>query len=200
MKRAVCALSAVLCGIALAAPGDGAAEACEKAVRETLAGSRGPAPEVSFNAPPAAAPGPADAAESVLRGSGRVRNGRTFSYSCNFDTRKGEVSGVVLRDASPASAQRAAAPVANVEPDLSRLSPAACESAAASALQRRWPNVSRIAFNSDTRSLSQDAAGEAQLSGRGTALPTADAPSTHFSYRCTIDARSGRVTAARVAD
>jgi hypothetical protein len=200
MKRVLCLLLALSGGVASAAPADGAAEACEKAVRETLAGSRGPAPEVSFNAPAATVPGAADATESVLRGSGRVRNGRAFSYSCNFDTRKGEVSGVVLRDASPAPTQRPAAPAASVEPDLSRISPTACESAAATALQRRWPNVSRIAFNGDTRALSQDTTGEAQLSGRGTALPTPDAPSTHFSYRCTIDARSGRVTAARVAD
>jgi hypothetical protein len=200
MKRTLCTVMALSAGLVAAAPTDGAAEACEKAVRETLTASRGPAPEVSFSAPPTVAPGPAESAESVLRGSGRVRNGRIFSYSCNFDTRKREVSGVVLRDAAPAMAQRGAAPVANVEPDLSRISPAACESAAASALQRRWPNVSRIAFNGDTRALSQDASGEAQLSGRGTALPTVDAPSTHFSYRCTIDARSGRVTAARIAD
>jgi hypothetical protein len=184
---------------AVAAPGDTATEACEKAVRDTLAGARGPAPEVSFNAPPVAAPGPADAAEQVLRGSGRVRNGRSFTYSCNFDARKGEAAGVVLRDASPAS-QRAPATAASVEPDLSRISPAACESAAATALQRRWPNVSRIAFSGDTRSLQQDSSGQADLRGQGTAQPVPGAPSTHFSYRCTIDARSGRITAARVDD
>jgi hypothetical protein len=200
MQRAallVCSLLAP--AFAAAATAEGATEACEKAVRETLAGARGPAPEVSFNAPPVAAPGAADAPEVVLRGSGRVRNGRSFSYSCNFDARKGEAAGVVLRDAAPA-AQRATAPAASVEPDLSRISPAACESAAASALQRRWPNVSRIAFSGDTRSLVQDSSGEANLRGQGTAQPSPGAPATHFSYRCTIDARSGRITAARVGD
>lgn len=183
----------------------GAAQACEQAVRETLRTTRGGTADVSFNAPPGAVPGVADGGDVLLRGAGRARSGsaaRTFTYSCTFDTRAGSVAGVVLRDAAPAGERVAAPqPVRTVEPDLSAVSPAACESAAASALKRRWPNVGRIAFNADTRSLVQDSAGTAKLEGQGTAQPQlGNDLSSHFTYHCALDARSGRVLALRLAD
>lgn len=173
-----------------------AATACERAATETLRSGRGAATaSVSFNAPPAVVPGPADAAELTLRGAGRVQAGtspaRPFSYSCSYDTQADKVAGIVVRDAGTPVQGAAPRPV---DPDLSFVSPTACESAAADALKRRWPGVSRIAFNPDTRELSQDASGEAHLRGQGTALPNTGAPATHFAYDCTIDARNGRVT------
>lgn len=181
-----------------------AVQACELAVRATLRNARGAAAEVSFNAPPAALPGSADGGDLLLRGAGRARSGgnaRTFTYSCTYDTRASSVAGVVLRDAVPADERAAAAPVRTVEPDLSRISPAACESAAATALKRRWPNVGRIAFNADTRSLVQDSAGTAKLEGQGTAQPQPSSDlSTHFRYQCALDAASGRVLALRLVD
>jgi hypothetical protein len=88
-----------------------------------------------------------------------------------------------------------------VEPDLSRLSPAACESAAARALKQRWPNVGRIAFNAETRSLVQDSAGTAKLEGQGTVQTSLGADlSAHFAYQCAVDASTGRVLALRLAD
>lgn len=187
-------------------PAAAATEACEKAVRQTMRNTRGVSAEVSFNAPPAAAPGNADGGEVLLRGAGRARSGgtaRTFTYSCTYDTKAGGVAGVVLRDAAPAGDRSAAtpAPVRAVEPDLSTISPAACESAAASALKRRWPNVGRIAFNPDTRSLVQDSAGTAKLEGQGSAQPQiGNELTSHFTYQCAIDARSGRVLALRLVD
>jgi hypothetical protein len=183
----------------------GAAQACEQAVRETLRTTRGGAADVSFNAPPGAVPGVADGGDVLLRGAGRARSSgtaRTFTYSCTYDTRAGSVAGVVLRDAAPAGERVAAPPpVRTVEPDLTAVSPAACESAAASALKRRWPNVGRIAFNADTRSLVQDSAGTAKLEGQGTAQPQlGNDLSSHFTYHCALDARSGRVLALRLAD
>jgi hypothetical protein len=174
-----------------------AAAACESAATETLRSGRGGAgASVGFNAPPAVVPGPADAVELTLRGAGRVQPAgnapaRPFSYSCSYDTQGDKVTGIVVRDAGPPQASAAPKPV---DPDLSFVSPAACESAAADALKRRWPYVSRIAFNTDTRQLSQDASGEAHLQGQGTALPNVGAPATHFAYDCVIDARNGRVT------
>jgi hypothetical protein len=175
-------------------------------VRETLRSSRGAAAEVSFNAPPAALPGTAEGGDLLLRGAGRARSGgsaRTFTYSCTYDTRANSVAGVVLRDAA-AAGERAAAPAVparTVEPDLSAISPAACESAAASALKRRWPNVGRIAFNADTRSLMQDSAGTAKLEGQGSAQPQlGNELSSHFTYQCALDARTGRVLALRLVD
>jgi len=183
-----------------------ATQACEEAVRDTLRNTRGATAEVSFNAPPSALPGAVEGADLLLRGAGRARSGgasRTFTYSCTYDTRGGSVAGVVLRDAAP-SGERAAAPAAPVravEPDLSTISPAACESAAATALKRRWPNVGRIAFNADTRSLVQDSAGTAKLEGQGTAQPQpGNELSSHFTYQCALDARTGRVLALRLVD
>jgi hypothetical protein len=187
-------------------PSANAVQACELAVRSTLRNARGAAAEVSFNAPPAAAPGAADGGEMLLRGAGRAKSGgnaRTFTYSCNYDTKSDSVAGVVLRDAAPSGDRAAAvaAPVRTVEPDLSQISPAACESAAASALKRRWPNVGRIAFNADTRSLIQDSAGTAKLEGQGTAQPQIGSDvSSHFRYQCALDAASGRVLALRLVE
>ncbi len=188
-----------------ATPVTAAAQACEEAVRATLRNTRGAASDVALNAPPAALPGAAEGTDMLLRGAGRARSGgstRTFTYSCTYDTRGGSVVGVVLRDAAP-SGERAAAPqpVRSVEPDLSTLTPAACESAAATALKRRWPNVGRIAFNAETRSLVQDSAGTARLEGQGTAQPQiGNDLSAHFTYKCALDARTGRVLALRLVD
>jgi hypothetical protein len=106
---------------------------------------------------------------------------------------------VVLRDVGGEGAQAAPA-VRSVEPDLSNVSPTACESAAAAALKQRWPTVSRIAFNADTRAMEQDSLGNAALRGQGTAQPAPNAPSTHFTYTCAVDPRSGRVLATRIAN
>jgi hypothetical protein len=185
-------------------PSANAVQACELAVRSTLRNARGAVAEVSFNAPPAALPGSADGGDMLLRGAGRARSGgsaRTFTYSCTYDTRANSVAGVVLRDAAPADERAAAAPVRTVEPDLSQISPAACESAAATALKRRWPNIGRIAFNADTRSLMQDSAGTAKLEGQGTAQPQIGSDvSSHFRYQCALDAASGRVLALRLVE
>ena len=183
------------------APGRAAVvAACERAVQNTLRETRGASAIASFTAPPAAVPGAADASEVTLRGSGQVRSAsaaRPFSYSCTVDPRSNEVAGVVLRDTGAADR----APVVRaVEPDISQISPQACESAAANALKQRWPTVTQIAFNADTRRLDQDSAGQADLRGQGTAQPAPNAPSTHFSYHCALDARSGRVLTARIAD
>ena len=184
-----------------AAQGRGAiAAACERATQETLRDSRGPSAVASFAAAPALQPGAADAAELVLRGSGQVRTpagARPFSYSCTYDTVAGAVAGVVLRDAGVPAQTPAAR---SVEPDLSHLSPLACESAAAGALKRRWPHVSTISFNAGMRQVSQDRQDTASLRGQGTALPSPRDPSTHFSYDCAVDTRNGRVTGIAIGD
>ena len=164
-------------------------------MQSTLRDTRGASAEPSFSVAPSVVPGPADATEITLRGAGQVRTGagtRPFSFSCSYDTASASVSGVVVRDAVSAPPRTTAASRA-VEPDLSHLSPAACESAAAAALKRRWPGVTQINFNADTRQLSQDADGIASLRGQGLATPTVRDPDVHFSYDCAVDARNGRV-------
>ena len=177
-----------------------AATACERAAQDTLRDTRGAAVSASFDAAPSVVPGAADALEVTLRGAGHARapSGTwRFSYSCTYDSRAGTVAGMVVRDAAPA--ERAAA-VRAAEPDLSLISPAACESAAAGALKRRWPGVAHIIFNNDTRQLSQQSGSSASLRGQGTATPTLQDPATHFGYDCAIDPRSGRVIGLRLVD
>lgn len=205
MKRLLIAL--VFCPlppVALAAPAvatpvavspvrAAASAACERAAQDTLRETRGATAAASFNAPAALVPGAADASDITLRGAGQVRTpsgSRSFAYSCTYDTRAGAVAGVVVRDAST---NEPTATLRPVEPDLSQISPAACESAAAGALKRRWPGVAHISFNADTRQLSQDAGGVANLHGQGIATPTVRDAGVHFSYDCAIDARNGRV-------
>jgi hypothetical protein len=176
------------------------AAACERAAQQTLRDTRGANAAASFSAPPTALPGAADAGQITWRGAGQVRTAtglRPFSYSCNYDTQNAAVTGVVLRDTG--APERTPQP-RSVEPDLSHVSPVACESAAASALKTRWPNVTQVSFNADTRQLSQDTSGTAHLRGQGSARPSLREPATYFGYDCQIDARNGRVLGLRIAD
>ena len=178
-----------------------AVAACERAALDTLRDTRGTAVASSFTAAPTLAPGAADNAELTLRGSGQSRTARgvrPFSYSCTFDAGTKAVTGLVLRDAAIAGPAPAAA--RSIEPDLSQISPTACESAAASNLKRRWPGVANIQFNADTRRLSQQEGGNASLRGQGTAAPSLREPMTHFAYDCTVDPRNGRIVGVRIAD
>jgi hypothetical protein len=202
-----------LCGATVAAPASAPAgapvsparaaaiSACERAAQDTLRETRGATAAASFAATPTLLPGPADAVEVTYRGSGQVRTAggtRPFSYSCTFDTRANAVAGLVLRDAAAPGQTPTAARA--VEPDLSQISPTACESAAAGELKRRWPSVAGINFNADTRQLSQQEGGNASLRGQGNATPSVRQPTTHFSYECTVDPRNGRIVAVRIGD
>ena len=184
------------------APGKptGAEAACERAAREALAAQTANPAEVTFNAAPAVQPTLSSDSQIVLRGAGRWRGPgglRSFEYSCNVDPRTAAVVGLVMRDSTAAPAQ--AAPIrAPTEPDLSHLSPAACESSAAEALKQRWPRVSQISFNSDTRSLLQESSTRARLRGHVSALPEPGLPSTHLGFDCEIDPRDGRVLSTRI--
>jgi hypothetical protein len=176
----------------------GAESACQREAQTTLQGDRPSVVSVSFAAPPSPVPGAADAKDLMLRGTGRARSAsgsRVFSYSCTYDLQGRTVTGVVVRDAAGAERK----PVQRtVEPDLRAISPAACESSAASALTRRWPAVQGIVFDSDTRQLSQNTAGQSRLQGQGKATLQTGGPSTHFSYDCNLDASSGRVMGVQI--
>jgi len=178
-----------------------ATAACEKSARETLRTLRGNGAEATFLGAPSLPPGSEGADDVTLRGQGRYRVGpgntmQSFSYSCTVNLRSAQVTGVVLRDAAAAAPKAAAASA--VEPDLMRLSPEACDSAAAGALKQRWPQATQVSFNGDARRVELDASGNALLSGQGTAIPSPGQPATHFSYRCEIDLRTGRIESARI--
>lgn len=174
---------------------------CERAARQALAAQSAAASEVAFNGPPSVQTSLSTASQVVLRGGGRSRgsagSSRGFTYNCNVDVGTDKVVGLVLRDTAPVAPTIAPARMAS-EPDLSQLSPAACESRAAQALKQRWPRVSQISFDSDTRRFVQKTAGRAELHSHGRALPEPDSPSTHFGFDCEIDTRDGRVLEVRV--
>jgi hypothetical protein len=193
--------------LAQAADGKSAADnadavaACERAARQSLASRATQAAEVKFAGRPTAQPHLSSDSQIVLQGAGswRAASGmRSFAYRCNVDLRTPEAVGLVIRDTTPVPRQATTARK-GIEPDLSHLSPAACESSAAAALKRRWPRVSQISFDTSTRSLLQESASKAELHGQGLALPAPGAPAAHFSFDCEIDPRDGRVIATRIS-
>jgi len=177
-----------------------ATSACERKVRQSLS-AQVVNPEVTFNAAPAVQPSLSGDGQVVLQGEGRWRaadGARKFNYSCNVDVRTAEVFGLVMRDSRPAAAPPPPAP-RPAEPDLSHLSLAACESSVVQALKQRWPLVSQISFDSDTRRYGQETSVRAELHGRGRALPAQGAPSTLFGFDCAIDPRDGQVLGTRLS-
>jgi hypothetical protein len=185
-----------------------AVAACERAARQSLApqpvlvsASAPPPPELRFTGTPAVQAGLSNENQVVLQGGVSARNAsgmRTYTYSCNVDLRSPESVGLVLRDTTPVGAENRAPRVA-LEPDLNNLSPAVCESSAAAALKSRWPRVSQISFDGNTRRVVQQSASQAELRGQGRAQPAPGAPYAHFGFQCEIDSRNGRVLSTRIS-
>lgn len=180
-----------------------AAAACERAARQSLSAQDPRPTELTFTAAPVVETSLSNERQLVLRGAGRWRGSsggvRSFSYSCNVDARTADVVGMVMRASTPPAPAAAPARSRTAEPDLSQLSPEACESSAAEALKRRWPRVSQITFEPNMRTLRQESDSRAELRGRGRALPAPGAPSTLFGFDCAVDPRDGRVLGTRIS-
>jgi len=186
--------------VAATALADERIAACERAVREALPRAARAA-DVVFNAAPIVDAGASGDEVVVLRGAGRWRAAdgmHSFGYRCNVDARRPDAVGVVLRDTTPV---RATAPAGarEADPDLTHLAPEACESSVAAALKRRWPGATQIGFDGGTRRLRQTAPERLELRGQGRVVPAASMPTAIFQFECDVDARDGRVTAARVS-
>ena len=180
--------------------GTEAVAACEQAARQSL-GPQAQLADITFSPAPTVQEGLSSDQQVVLRGTGRWRAAagtRSFVYSCNVDTRTVKAVGMVIRDVAP-TAQATAPARMPAEPDLTALSPAACESSAVQALKKRWPQVSQIRFESTTRRFQQKAPSRAELHGSGRALPEPEAQPTHFGFECEIDTRDGRVVGMRIS-
>jgi hypothetical protein len=184
-----------------ASPNAEVVAACERSVRELLATKGSSMLEVKFNGAPALQRRMSNDEQMVLRGGGSWRrNGgpRTFDYTCNADPRTSEAVGMVMRDTTPASGK--GEPVGSaLEPDLSFLSPAVCESTIAATLKKRWPRVSDISFESATRTLKQTTPSTAELHGRGRALAEPGAPHKLFGFDCVFDTRDGRLLGSKLS-
>ena len=180
---------------------DEAAVACEQSARRTLATRVTQPADVTFKAAPTAQPAQPGDMQLILNGEGRWRSAdgfRNVRFTCYVDRGTLETVGMVLRDTTPAAVKPAPAKKP-AEPDLSHLSMASCESSAVQALQKRWPRVTHVTFDTDTRSFQQDSIDRAVLHGRGRALPTAGAPSTFFGFECEIDPHDGQVLRTRIS-
>lgn len=177
-----------------------AAERCEAEVAETIRRIRGKAAqEVQFVAARRVLTAATDD-ETSVRGEGRYRAGSgdavPFTYSCAYNAKNDSTSGALFRD-SPAP--RAAAEKA-FEPDLTNISPEACESAAANSLKAKHPRVGRIVFGSDSRRIQPGSNGQVQLVGQGAVQRAAGMNASPFTYRCEVNPRSGRVVEIQTSD
>jgi hypothetical protein len=176
-----------------------AAQTCETAVADTLRELRGKAAhEVQFGAARPLVPPPADDS-TTLAGTGLYRAAagpaKPFTYTCTYDLQTGKASGVVLRE-EPAPAA-AAKPW---EPDLTHLSPEACEAAAAAALKDQYPPAGRIRFESDSRQLKAAPNARTSLEGQGSLERAAGMNPAPFTYRCLLDTGSGRIVSVHTED
>ena len=177
-----------------------ALDACQRSAKQSLTTKGVPPLEVTLNAPQVL-PGPSGDSTATLRGTGRWRGAsgvRNFNYSCNVDLRTSEAVGLVMQDVSPpaVAAPQARAPS---EPNLSELSPSACESSAVEVLQQRWPRATEISFDAATRSFRQPSAVSAALHGSMRARPAPGSPQAVLGFDCEIDPRDGRVLHTNVS-
>jgi hypothetical protein len=177
-----------------------AGDRCESAVADTVRRVRGPqAKEVQFiGAKRALTPNGEE--EMGVKGEGRYWSASTgavpFSYSCAFNAQTGGTSGVMFRE----TGATAGATEAAWQPDLSHLSPDACEAATAVALKDKYPRVGRIAFDSDTRKLRPATDDRTSLEGQGAVERAPGMHSVPFSYRCEVETRSGKVVNVQTSE
>jgi copper chaperone CopZ len=134
-----------------------------------------------------------------VKGEGHYRRAAAivpFDYSCAFNQTTGGTSGVVFREIGNA----AAAEQAPWQPDLTNVSPEACETAVAALLKDQHPRVAGISFRSDTRRLQPAGGARVGLEGQGTLQRAPGMNPNAFRYHCEFDPRSGKVVTARAVD
>lgn len=170
-----------------------ATERCEQEVADTVRRMRGrEARDVQFVASRRVLTPQAED-ETAIRGEGRYRaaSGASvgFTYGCAYSAANDSTSGVVFRETSG----QQAVTERPFEPDLTNVSPQACESAAAAALKKLHPRVGRINFGSDSRRMQPGENGRVELLGSGSVERAQGMNLIPFSYRCEVDPRSGRV-------
>lgn len=175
-----------------------ALERCEASVADTLRKLRGKAADDVQFVPAQRVVTLNDEADVGVKGAGRYRGpggaGNTFTFGCTFNPQTGLTSGVVLREAGGGAREAA------FQPDLSRLSPEACESAVARLLKSKHPRVAQIALEPDTRRLQRGADERTvELLGQGAVQRAPGMNAVPFSYSCELDARSGRVVGVKTS-
>ena len=199
-KVPVVLLFALSCGGGLAhaqADAAKAADDCEAAVTEAVKRMRGKdAQDVQYvKARRTVTPSTED--ETTLKGEGRYRgaSGRVvpFSYSCALNTKSGTTSGVVFRELAAVADEKP------FQPDLSNVSVADCEGAAAASLKSKHPRASRIVLDSESRQLRPAQDERIALEGRGAFERAPGMNSAPFTYRCELEPRSGRIVSVQTS-
>jgi hypothetical protein len=196
-----CVLLAACAGAAAQGDAGKAADRCEAAVTETIQKLRGKdAQDIQFiGAKRAVAANDDD--EIGVKGEGRYRGaggaGVPFSYSCAFNSKSGATSGVVFRETGGGKPAGADKPW---QPDLTNVSPADCEAAAAAALKEKYPRVDAISFSSATRQVKPAPEGRLSLEGQGLMERAPGMRAAPFRYRCEIEPRSGKIVRAQAID
>lgn len=175
-----------------------AGDRCEAAVSDTVRTMRGAeAQQVTFNRARRLVAAAVDE-ETAVKGEGSYRGtggARPFSFSCSYNVKTGATSGVLFRDLGTARADTASDKP--WQPDLTTLSPEACETAVVSILKGKFPRVGRIAFGSDSRKLKPASSGRTLLEGQGGVERAVGMSLVPFEYRCEFEPRSGKVVSAR---
>jgi hypothetical protein len=175
---------------------------CEQAVAETVTRMRGrDAKEVNFVAAKRVVMPATEGQELAVRGEGRYRErpgsrGVEFTYQCAFDVTTGATSGVVFRDESAPSVR----PQQAWEPDLTHMSPDACETAAVAQLKEKYPRIGRIAFGSDSRRLRPAPNEHTSLEGQGAMQRAPGMNAVPFTYRCEFESTSGKLVGVQTYD
>ncbi len=191
----------LLLNVAFAQPdaGKAAVERCETAVAETVKRMRGAAAQELQFAAAKRSLLPAQEDETSVQGAGRY-SGRSsgthgFSYSCAYNAKTGATSGVMFRETGEPSQAEVA-----WQPDMTHVSPEACEAASAAELKQKFPRVARISFGSDSRQLSPAAdAYTSSLAGLGAVQRAPGMQAVPFNYRCDIDTRNGRIVSVQTS-
>ena len=173
------------------------AERCETAVADTIREMRGKeARDIEFIAAQRSLL-PATGDETTVKGAGRYKTPTTgvhsFTYRCAYNAESNDTSGVVFRETG---STRPAVEKA-WEPDLSKVSPDACETAIAATLKDKYPRVGRIAFDAETRRLQPAPNDDTWLDGQGAVERAPGMNSIPFTYRCAFQARTGRLIGAQ---
>jgi hypothetical protein len=205
MKFRIHLLGLMLCGLAgsgtvLAQADAGkAADDCEAAVAEAIKRMRGrEAQDVQF-AKTRRTLAPSSDDETSLKGEGRYRgaSGRVmpFTYGCALNTKTGATSGVVFRELASATAAEEKA----WQPNLTNVSPDACEGAAAANLKQKNPRVGRIVLDSESRQLKPGPDDRILLEGRGAVERAPGMNSVPFTYQCEVEPRNGRIVSIQTS-
>ncbi|WP_140626067.1 hypothetical protein [Methylibium rhizosphaerae] len=179
-----------------------AAERCEDAVADTVRTIRGrEAREIEFaGGKRTLQPGEGD--EMAVKGAGRYRAsaGGTvpFSYTCTYNAKTGATTGAMFRETGPRPGDVTSDQP--WQPDLTNVSPEACEAATAAALKDKYPRVGRIAFGSDTRRLQPAPNERIGLEGQGALQRAPGMNAAPFKYRCEFEPRSGKIVKVTTSD